>query len=155
MIDYAEKLLDPRWQRRRLEILSRDDWKCVHCGDREKTLHVHHYWYEPGKEPWEHCDESMATLCCDCHDLETENSREIEQDLIHVLRAKRMSCCDLVNLMDVFSDAKLIDGWFDNWREMIQSMAWLVRGPGGHAALKRLLEWRNDLARKKVENDHQ
>ena len=37
---YLEKLKDPRWQKKRLEILERDGWKCMACGEKEKTLRV-------------------------------------------------------------------------------------------------------------------
>lgn len=39
---YSQLLKDPRWQKKRLEILDRDDWKCTHCEAEHKTLHVHH-----------------------------------------------------------------------------------------------------------------
>lgn len=32
--DYSQKLLDPRWQRKRLEILQRDDFTCQVCSDK-------------------------------------------------------------------------------------------------------------------------
>ena len=66
---YAQKLLDPRWQRLRLEILNRDDWACTHCGDKTSTLHVHHGYYEFGKDPWEYSPGSLRTLCESCHEL--------------------------------------------------------------------------------------
>lgn len=62
---YAEKLKDPRWQRKRLEIFDRDGFKCIRCGDGLKTLHVHHLQYYG--EPWEAPDAMLSTLCCDCH----------------------------------------------------------------------------------------
>lgn len=71
-ISYSEKLKDPRWQRRRLEILQRDEFTCNICGDGTKTLHVHHKWYESGKEPWEHPDNCLTTLCVVCHEEEAE-----------------------------------------------------------------------------------
>lgn len=67
--NYPEKLKDPRWQKKRLEIFNRDAFKCVWCGNTEKTLHVHHFCYEKGKEPWEAFDDELATLCEDCHML--------------------------------------------------------------------------------------
>lgn len=30
--EYAKKLMDPRWQKKRLEIFKRDGWKCQNCG---------------------------------------------------------------------------------------------------------------------------
>ncbi len=60
---YRQKLLDPRWQKKRLEILNRDEFACRKCGDKESTLHVHHFWYENDKEPWEIEDGALITLC--------------------------------------------------------------------------------------------
>ncbi len=67
---YIEKLKDPRWQRRRLDILNRDDFTCQKCFDKETTLHVHHRWYKSGKEPWEYPDDILVTLCEKCHEEE-------------------------------------------------------------------------------------
>lgn len=64
---YSEKLKDPRWQRKRLEIMERDDFTCRDCGSRDKTLHVHHCHYDKG-EPWEARDDILLTLCADCHE---------------------------------------------------------------------------------------
>jgi hypothetical protein len=68
MPTYAEKLKDPRWQKKRLEILNRDNFTCLMCGDDKSTLHVHHGYYERGLDPWEYSDDTLATLCEDCHD---------------------------------------------------------------------------------------
>lgn len=65
---YSEKLKHPKWQKRRLEILNRDGFKCRLCDETEETLHVHHIRYERGREPWEHGDESLVTVCVNCHD---------------------------------------------------------------------------------------
>lgn len=68
---YSEKLLDPRWQQLRLRVFERDNWKCVNCGDSEKTLHAHHPVYHPRSEgPWDYEDEAIITLCKDCHENE-------------------------------------------------------------------------------------
>lgn len=66
---YSEKLKDPRWQKKRLEILQRDDFKCLCCGEKEKTLHVHHFQEDYSIEPWGHDNISLVTLCEDCHKL--------------------------------------------------------------------------------------
>ena len=65
MTTYQEKLKDPRWQRRRLEIFQRDHWKCIECGNDQLTLHVHHEEY--GGDPWEAPDDKLKTLCEFCH----------------------------------------------------------------------------------------
>ena len=72
---YAEKLLDPRWQKLRLEVMNRDHWACCGCGTTTDTLSVHHCFYEYGKEPWEYSDWTLRTLCDGCHQ-EAEYLRE-------------------------------------------------------------------------------
>jgi hypothetical protein len=67
---YAEKLRDPRWQKKRLEILQRDDWKCQLCGDKSNTLVIHHFFYENNLEPWEYPNKSLITYCENCHESE-------------------------------------------------------------------------------------
>ena len=67
--EYSKKLKDPRWQRKRLQILERDEWKCTHCFRGNETLHVHHSEYLPGAEPWDHPDNTLRTLCQTCHGL--------------------------------------------------------------------------------------
>lgn len=66
---YAEKLKDPRWQKRRLDVLSQDNFTCQWCGEKEKTLHIHHFCYPKSRNPWESEDSDMVTLCCDCHEF--------------------------------------------------------------------------------------
>jgi hypothetical protein len=69
--EYAKKLLDPRWQKKRLDILHRDDFTCQACGDKTTTLHVHHCFYEWKRDPWDYPDTSLVTLCEPCHEEET------------------------------------------------------------------------------------
>lgn len=69
-ISYSQLLLDPRWQKKRLEILSRDDFTCQLCSETEETLHIHHTYYRKGNMPWEYPDCSLVTLCKDCHEHE-------------------------------------------------------------------------------------
>jgi 5-methylcytosine-specific restriction endonuclease McrA len=64
---YSEQLKNPKWQRKRLEILERDDFKCQGCGNTDQTLHVHHYRYIKGKLYWDYDDELLVTLCDFCH----------------------------------------------------------------------------------------
>ena len=68
MSEYSEKLRDPRWQRKRLEIMRRDDFECRLCADKESTLHVHHLRYERSADPWDYPDTSLVTLCEECHE---------------------------------------------------------------------------------------
>jgi hypothetical protein len=64
---YSEKLQDPRWQKKRLEIMSRDGFECVNCFSKTNTLTVHHFYYISGRMPWEYPNGSMKTICRECH----------------------------------------------------------------------------------------
>ncbi len=67
---YSEKLRDPRWQRKRLEVMERDKWKCVACGAAEETLNVNHLRYHG--DPWDAPLDELETLCEPCHAKRTE-----------------------------------------------------------------------------------
>ena len=75
---YFEKLKDPKWQKKRLEVLSTLGWNCQCCGDGESTLHVHHKQYFKGREPWEYDIDQLTVLCEDCH----QNIHEGEDPLL-------------------------------------------------------------------------
>lgn len=84
MKDYKKQWLDPRWQKKRLEILERDDFACRLCGRSDKTLHVHHQYYITGNDVWDYYDSALTTLCCDCHEL--MHSCEMKPRLSYVAR---------------------------------------------------------------------
>lgn len=65
---YYQKLKDPRWQKRRLEVMQRDGFKCRDCGRTDLTLHVHHCAYA-ARDPWEARDNVLLTLCEECHEI--------------------------------------------------------------------------------------
>lgn len=65
---YAAKLRDPRWQKKRLEVLELAGWVCQMCGDGKSTLHVHHKQYLRGFEPWDYDTDQLASLCAQCHE---------------------------------------------------------------------------------------
>ena len=86
MSTYSEKLRHPNWQKKRLEILNRDGFKCVICDDGESTLNVHHSYYEKGRDPWDYNDDSLMTLCDECHEEEHEFSRAADAHLLQALK---------------------------------------------------------------------
>ena len=69
---YREKLLDKRWEIKRNQILKRDNFHCVICGN-SKYLVVHHKLYHYSKilnrffDPWDYKDSYLITLCESCH----------------------------------------------------------------------------------------
>lgn len=69
MPKYGDLLRMPQWQRKRLEIMDRDNFQCLMCDDNMNTLHVHHTVYIKDRLPWEYADETLMTVCDYCHDL--------------------------------------------------------------------------------------
>ena len=64
---YAQKLRDPRWQKKRLEVMQANDFSCEICGDKESTLNIHHKQYLKGHEPWEYEADQLSCICQNCH----------------------------------------------------------------------------------------
>src|SRR5574343_594541 len=85
---YLAKLRDPRWQKKRLDILQRDQWTCQLCDDKKTTLTVHHRYYLPRQEPWDYPDECLVTLCEYCHRAETEAWPEIIDTMSFALKSR-------------------------------------------------------------------
>jgi len=103
---YSEKLRDPRWQKKRLNILNRDDWTCQNCGDKEATLHVHHMVYERDNEPWEYDDNILVTLCESCHENEKEQMQEFSMLFMHEIK-KRFLSGDILNMYESIIDTEI------------------------------------------------
>lgn len=81
---YWEKLRDGRWQRKRLEVMERDDFTCKRCsrrGDDGATLNVHHKIYRKGRDPWDYVDTDLVTLCEECHEVETGSRARLNEVL--------------------------------------------------------------------------
>lgn len=78
---YSEKLKDPRWQKKRLEVLQRDNFTCTLCSDAETELHIHHKEYIYGNEVWNYENDNFQSLCKDCHLL----VESIKEDNLTVL----------------------------------------------------------------------
>jgi hypothetical protein len=58
---YVLKLKDPRWQKKRLEVMDRNAFTCSSCYSKTKTLNVHHPVYEKNKEPRDYPSKQSPT----------------------------------------------------------------------------------------------
>lgn len=96
MANYSELLKSPKWQKKRLEILSRDEFKCKCCGDDETQLQIHHLEYK-GK-PWEVHSSKLVTLCADCHSVISEFKIDYKQ-IKHVTSLKSDKDLKVLNLI--------------------------------------------------------
>lgn len=74
---YSDLLRDPRWQKKRLEILNAAGFKCEDCGSSDKELQVHHCIYLKDRLPWDYNRNTLMAICDICHkwrqDWETES----------------------------------------------------------------------------------
>jgi hypothetical protein len=110
--EYSKKLRDPRWQKKRLEILGRDKFTCRMCADTTITLHVHHTYYASGRDPWDYPDRSLVTLCETCHEGETEGIRAAKEFLFMEL-ARRGFISD-----DFYELGGVMRGWQGDGSEL-------------------------------------
>lgn len=77
MKTYAEKLKDPRWQKKRLEVFERDNFTCQICNSKDETLNVHHKKYSKSGNPWDIYSKFLITYCEDCHKIVEDSKVEI------------------------------------------------------------------------------
>jgi len=74
---YADQLKDPRWQKKRLEILEAASFTCGECGDTRSQLHVHHSFYRKGLMAWQYPDPAYHCLCETCHELRSTSEHHL------------------------------------------------------------------------------
>lgn len=102
--DFFAQYKDPRWQKKRLKIMERDEFACVSCNSKDNTLNVHHNVpYRKNTKPWEYEDDELVTLCEECH-------REITEivDYCRLIVMSRCYCVDSANEMKTIMEE--IDG---------------------------------------------
>lgn len=85
---YQRLLRDPRWQRRRLEVLNEANWRCqdAACGRHDRTLEVHHCYYLYGVKPWDYPRNAFLALCEDCHQRRQKTEASLKIELLKCLR---------------------------------------------------------------------
>jgi hypothetical protein len=89
---YSEKIKNPKWQKKRLEVLNKANFTCELCHDTEETLQVHHLQYLNGKEPWEYPLDNFKCLCATCHEAISIINWIDYKDIIKVLKVKSLGC---------------------------------------------------------------
>lgn len=95
--NYSEKLKNPKWQKKRLEILNLHGFKCENCGCEDKELHIHHRFYLKGREVWQYDNDVFQVLCSDCHEKEHSKEKEVI-DVIPEKYKILIECVDSLNL---------------------------------------------------------
>jgi len=79
MKKYFDLLKNPKWLRKRKNIILRDGGKCTKCRSKI-NLQVHHiYYYTDKPDPWLYPNKYLITLCDNCHkDYHINNEVEIK-----------------------------------------------------------------------------
>jgi len=81
---YAAKLKDPRWKRKRRDLIIAAGCACEECGDKESRLQIHHKYHDHSLAPWEYPHKAMCVLCSGCK----KARREYERLLLESITAK-------------------------------------------------------------------
>lgn len=104
---YFELLKDPRWQKKRLEIMERDGWSCRRCSDCESTLSVHHQYYEKGFDPWDYDSATLITLCDPCHKKDEQKRILIARSIAHLDQKQQLMTLGYISGIALHSDSTL------------------------------------------------
>lgn len=93
---YAEKLKDPRWQRKRLEVMKQAGFKCEICWDSQSSLQIHHPVYKKGADPWDYEKGELLCCCEECHKTATASQKKFK-DMAFTSPAKFVELMDMIN----------------------------------------------------------
>lgn len=140
---YSEQLKSPKWQKRRLEILNRDKFTCQICGSTEKTLHVHHTIYIPGRNIWEYEDDQLITLCEDCHAEEHGVLSNFVNNIISDLKYQGLTNFEIESYLGrhtLGAGGIYVDSMIKEWNDV---------NPSKSEILMRLAQRRKDIVYKR------
>ena len=97
---YQDQIKSPKWQKKRLGILNRDEFTCQKCGNKDSQLHVHHKHYNNGAKIWEYENWELTTLCEKCHLETNESQKEINNtDFLEIV--DRLKIYDKEDLLKI------------------------------------------------------
>lgn len=108
----VEQQSHPSWQRRKSEILGRDNWTCQRCKSTEATLTVHHksYVWDASLRLfnllWDYPDGDLITLCIDCHNQETARLKNLETVVYFSIRESCEDAEAMQAVVDLFVTLK-------------------------------------------------
>lgn len=98
--NYKEELKSPEWQRKSCNHKYLDNYTCQICGRRDKVVHVHHHFYIEGRHIWEYPDETLVTLCEDCHAKEHKFDNKLIIEAIENARKVGVMGLEIVKVID-------------------------------------------------------
>lgn len=118
MMNYAQQIKHPNWQKKRLEVLGENGFQCENCGSKDDELHAHHPLYKRGAMIWQYDVSELECLCGKCH----KDAHAIDDQLkkkIALLspyhKNKLLGYCDSMLGPEIHSNEKeYIAGFEDN-----------------------------------------
>lgn len=104
-------------------MLQKAGFECQNCGDKEKTLHVHHKIYRKGASVWDYADTELEVLCEDCHLNETMLRRQLDEAIA------QLGAGDLEMLVGFAEAMAAVDHVFNSGDgdELPPNREWLLR----------------------------
>jgi 5-methylcytosine-specific restriction endonuclease McrA len=72
-MSYADLLKDPKWLKKRAEIIAEAGGQCTTCRTFDGPFHVHHTLYIKGRMPWDYDGNALMCLCPKCHERQHPN----------------------------------------------------------------------------------
>lgn len=98
---YNDQINSPIWQKKRLKIFERDNFKCRICGEDSSQLHVHHLYYVSGREIHDYDNECLVTLCKDCHNYVHQELPKMTSLIAFAVMLRGMNYFDLCQLLNL------------------------------------------------------
>jgi hypothetical protein len=132
MMTYAQQIKDPRWQKKRLEVLELQGFKCQECDATDQELHVHHPFYKRGAMIWEYdTGEELMCLCQKCHKNAHAIDEELKKSLSILSYNHKLRILGYVDGFQrpprVGSQESYMDGYADNVRGDAGMLSHLVK----------------------------
>ena len=99
---YQRKLAHPDWQKKRLEVMERDNFRCQNnlCLATDKELHIHHIYYLPNTNPQDYPMDAYITMCHECHEKEELLLKELSTNFVMRLRVLGADAWQIAFLLD-------------------------------------------------------
>lgn len=98
-MEYSKKLSHPKWQKRRLERLSEENFSCQICNNENEELHVHHLYYDKDKDVWEYPNKALIVLCKTHHDYEHSIEMDVKNDLFDSFKRAGFTNSSLLHII--------------------------------------------------------
>ena len=109
MTKYSDKLKHPKWQEKRLDVLSLKGYNCEACTNVNEQLQVHHINYIGGNEPWEYPNNNFLVLCDACHKKEHAYRDQALTNIYYAFEAVNLPIDNIINITNGINTLALRD----------------------------------------------